>query len=396
MRASLPRVAVTVDKTQRYGRGVLQGLARYVETFGPWSLVIDPESHGRYGWEWLRDWRGDGMLVYVESTATARALLRSRRPVVDVYGHHRGLGLPVVANDEAAIGRLAADHLIERRLRRFGFVGYVDTPWSASREAAFAAALGERGMPCLVLRLPHRTRTLRGGDSSVDDLVAWLRTLTRPVGVMACSDRQAQRVLEACRRAGLAVPEEVAVLGVDNDEETCRLADPPLSSVTDNPEVVGFESARLLDDLMRSGATGRSMTTVLVPPLGVAARRSTDVLAVDDHLVARGLRLIHERACTGLGVDELAAALGASRTTVYRRFAAAVGRAPHREILRLQIDRARRLLLETDLSVEQVAERAGFRHPEYLAVVFRREVGCAPSELRRKALSVSIHAGGRS
>lgn len=376
-------MAVAVDRSLAYGRGVLRGIADYVEAYGPWSIYLEPRSAGRDAPGWLRRWRGDGILAYVEDPALARRLARSGIPVVELFGHRFDLRLPQVGNDDAAIGRLAAEHLLDRSLRRFAFSGYPGEAWVERRFDGFRAALARRGLACDRLDAARSDGTPSRWERGQDRLTRWLRGLPKPVGLFACSDRHAQRVLDACRRAGLRVPDAVAVLGVDNDEETCRLADPPLSSVMDDPRRVGFEAARLLGRRM----AGRRVPPGprLVPPLGVAARRSTDVAAVDDPLVADAVRAIRARSGQGLRVEDLVAEARVSRAVFYRRFRAATGRTPHDEILRTRIERVKTLLRTTALPLEAVAARTGFDHPEYLSVVFRRETGRTPGAFRRSA-----------
>mgnify|MGYP001765850492 FL=1 len=191
-------------------------------------------------------------------------------------------------------------------------------------------------------------------------------------------------LLDACRRLQLTVPEEVAVIGVDNDEETCRLSAPPLSSVKDDGRKVGFEAARLLDELMADPTRRQALPPLLIPPRGIAVRRSTEVSAVDDPLIALAMRHVREHACNGLRVPDLLAKFNVSRSVLYRRFHDALNRSPHEEILRVQLERAKRLLDESDFTLERIAELSGFQHGEYLSVAFKRELGLTPSEFRRQ------------
>jgi LacI family transcriptional regulator len=385
VRPRTPHVAVCVDTSRSYGRGLLRGIADYVETIGRWSLYIDPHSAGRYGKGWLRDWRGDGILAFIETSALADRFLRSGIPTVELFGHRLDLRLPQVGNDDDAIGRLAAGHLLERQFRRFAYSGYPREGWSERRFRGFAGAVQRTGFSCARFDSERRPPTPAAWERVQQELTAWLRDLARPVGLMACSDRHAQRVLDACRRAGIAVPEEIAVVGVDNDEETCRLSDPPLSSVIDDPRRVGFEAARLLDRLMAGKARPGSGKPVLVPPLGVATRHSTDVTAVEDRLVAEAMRAIRQGACEGLKVMDLTRACHVSRSVLYRRFQAALCRTPHDEILRVRLDRVKGLLAQTELTLEEIAGLAGFEHSEYLSVAFKRETGLTPGAYRRRA-----------
>jgi LacI family transcriptional regulator len=197
---------------------------------------------------------------------------------------------------------------------------------------------------------------------------------------MACYDLRGQHVLNACRRLGVAVPDDVAVIGVDNDDLLCDLSDPPLSSVIPNTRRTGYEAAKLLDEMMCGRKVGA--LTHLIPPLGIMTRQSTDVLAIDDRNVARAVHYIRQHACDGITVDHVLKAVPQSRRMLESRFRKVIGRTPHEEILRVKLNRVKRLLTETDLPLEQIAERSGFTHVEYLTVAFKREVGMPPSKYR--------------
>lgn len=383
------RVAVCIDKSRRYGRGVLAGIADYVEAHGRWSLQLNPRASGVYSDNWLRDWDGDGVLAFVEDPRLAKALLRAKIPAVELFGHRLDLGLPHVGNDEEAFGRLAGEHLLERNFVRFAFVGVEGALWSERRLSGFRAAAQRRSIdPVQVLILSDDDASLAAWEKNQQRLVGWLQQLRQPVGLMAASDRIALRVLNACRQSGLDVPERVAVIGVDNDEETCRLADPPLSSVMDNAREIGWRAAAMLDGLMtkRVGSKPRS---VLVPPSGIAMRRSTEVTAVDDPLVARACQLIRDQACGGLTAEELASAVRVSKSLFYARFKKALNRLPHEEIIRTRLDQAQALLRQTRLPLAEIAARCGFTHPEYFSVSFKRELGVTPGRFRRTTAAES-------
>lgn len=374
-----------MDKSRSYGRRVLRGIANYVELHGPWSLSVDPRASGAYDVRWLKNWRGDGVLAFVEAAPAARRLRASGIPIVELFGHRLDLRLPQVSNDEPAIGRLAAEHLLERQFRRLAFVGYNSLGWSDRRQGGFVERAREAGLTVETFFCDDSGLSLATWERDQRRLTGWLARLAKPVGVMACSDRLGTRVLDAGRQADVAVPEEVAVIGVDNDEETCLLGHPPLSSVIDDAEQIGFAAARLLDEMMAGPARGRRQwsTSILIPPIGVATRRSTEVAAIEDAVVARAARLIRERACEGLTVAQLVEELRLSRSLLYRRFKAALGRHPHEEILRVKLDRVKTLLLQTSSSIEEVAARTGFPHPEYLSVTFKREFGVTPARFRK-------------
>jgi LacI family transcriptional regulator len=197
---------------------------------------------------------------------------------------------------------------------------------------------------------------------------------------MACYDFRGQQVLDACRRMNIAVPDEVAVIGVDNDELLCELANPPLSSVIPNTYRTGYEAAALLAEMM-AGRSFRSEAH-LIPPLGVATRQSTDVLAIHDRNIARAIHYIRNNACNGINVQDVIKAVPQSRRLLEKRFMKFLGRTPHEEIIRVQLDRVKQLLTQTDLPLEEIAPRTGFAHVEYLSVAFKRETGMPPSKFR--------------
>lgn len=376
-----PSIALCVDRSQGYGSTVLRGVAKYVETYGPWSLFIDVRFSGDYAQNWLRQWKGDGILAYVEDSRLARTLRNSAIPTVEMFGHRYDLGLPQVCPDNEAIGRMAAQHLLDRKFRHFTFCGYSGRPFSAFRQHGFAGALYNAGFSCAVHLVPRHAGVLKQWHSMQQELIHWLAGLPKPNGIMACSDRHAQRVLDACRRANISVPEEIAVIGAGNDEELCRLSNPPLTSVSYDIERVGFEAAQLLHQLLE-GKKHKTLPQVLVPPVGIVTRKSTDITAIDDQFIASTVRHIRENACAGLTVNEVLSEFRISRSSFYARFEKAMGRSPHDEILRVKLERARNLLTQTDLAIERIAEMSGFNNTEYLYVAFKRLLGITPRQYR--------------
>jgi LacI family transcriptional regulator len=197
---------------------------------------------------------------------------------------------------------------------------------------------------------------------------------------MACYDIRGREVLDVCRQLGISVPDEVALIGVDNDELICDLAEPPLSSAIPDTRRAGYEAARLLDRLM----AGESELPLahLIPPLGIAVRGPTDVLASDDADVSEAVRFIRAHASEGINVEDVLRAVPLSRRVLESRFEKQLGRTPHEEITRVQIERVKELLAATDLPLAEVAHRAGYKHVEYMSVAFKRDTGLAPSRYR--------------
>ena len=377
-------VAVCVDKSRAYGRGILRGIAEYVEAHARWSLSLNPRASGHYSADWLRGWNGDGVLAFIDDPDLAAALSNARIPAIELFGHRLDLGLPHVGNDEEVIGRVAAEHLIERQFRHFAFAGIADALWSKRRQDGFTRRLQENSTkPEVFFCADDDDGSLAIWQANQRRMSIWLRELPKPTALLAASDRLALRVLDACRNDGIAVPEQMAVIGVDNDEETCRLAAPPLSSVADDAREVGFRAAAILDKWM-SGKSVPAGTKVLVPPLGVVTRRSTEVTAIADPMVARACQLIRERSCAGLTISNLTSELRVSKSLFYARFKRALNRLPHEEIVRTRLEHVQCLLRQTTLSTAEIAGRCGFTHPEYMTVAFKRELGVTPGAFRRR------------
>ena len=380
---SVPHVALIVETSLCAGREILRGIAQYVREHGPWSIYHEPRNLEDSVPSWLTRWRGDGIIVRLQNDRFAQAIMEAGMPAVDVLGDVPQARLPLVHVDDAAIARLAFEHLFERGFRNFGYCGVRTAKWSRQREAAFAALTAAAGCAATVYHLPSSIRNDRSWEAAQDRLAAWIARLPRPVGLMVCHDPRGQRVLEACRRAGVMVPEEVAVIGVDNDEPVCDVSDPPLSSVVLDFSSIGYQAAHLLDQLMRGQKA--SSASVLLEPRGVAARQSTDVLAMADRDLAEAVRFIRAHACERISVDDVAAHVAISRTVLKRRFRTLLGRSVHEEIVRVRINRARELLAQTDMPIRQVAVKAGFEHQEYLGVVFKARTGATPAGYRRQS-----------
>ncbi len=375
-----PAVALLIETSNRYSRGLLEGIVHYVRAHDSWSIWLPEQRRGEPPPQQLARWQGDGVIARIETAEIARALNRRRLPVVDVSAARPLTTVPWVETDDAAIARMAAEHLVERGFRRLAFVGEPQFNWSRYRELEFQKCCREAGVTCEVYE-PQRQRLSsirRMADSA--RLSHWLSTLVKPVGVFASYDIKAQQVLECCRELGLAVPEQVAVLGVDNDPLLCNLCTPSLSSIMPDTLRTGALAAELLDRMMR-GETVLPQA-YLIPPLGVVTRHSTDILAIEDADVAAALRCIRERAREGIDVGDLLREIPVSRRVLEAKFRKLVGRTPHAEILRVRLHRVRQLLIETELSIGEIAARVGFRHAEYLTVAFRRSLGTTPTEFR--------------
>jgi LacI family transcriptional regulator len=376
------RVAVVIEASNAYARGLLAGIHRHVREHEPWMIFLPEHGRGTPPLESLARWRGDGVIARIETGAIAEVVTRLRKqqriPVVDVSAARLMAGIPYVETDDRTIAGLAAAHFLERNFRSFGFLGDARFRWSDHRRRAFVDSLASSGHSVAVFEQPAAA-----GEAGDDEAVqAWLEQLPKPAAIFACYDIRGRQVLDACRRAGIAVPDQVAVLGVDDDELLCGLANPPLSSVIPDAAGAGQLAAGVLEQLMHGAVLERDEW--LLPPLGISTRQSTDVLAIDDELVVAAVRQIRAQACKGVKVPDIARAVGTTRRTLESRFVKCLGRTPHAEIARVQFRRVEQLLRETALPLAVIAERAGFRHTEYMTVAFSRHYGLPPSRWRKQ------------
>lgn len=373
-----PKVALLIETSNSYARGLLGGIVSYVRTHQPWSLYLAEHNRGDQPPGWLRQWKGDGIIARIENETTARQLRGLDLPIVDVSAARLIPQLPWVETDDAEIARFAAEHFIERGFRHFGYCGESRFNWSNWRCEHFQSRVRAAGATCEIYQTPAKSPV--GEEQLIAHLGQWIDRLPKPVGIFACYDLRGQQVLNACRSISALVPDDVAVLAVDNDEVLCELSHPPLSSIIPNTKRTGFEAAKLLNEMM----AGRKVAgdAHLIPPLGVATRQSSDALAIDDRHVARAVHYIRLHACDGINVQDVLKAVPHARRLLESRFKKLLGRTPHQEIVRVQLDRVKQLLVETELSLQEIAERAGFSHVEYLSVAFKREVGMPPSKYR--------------
>jgi len=380
---SSPLVALLVETSLASGRDIISGIAQYLREHRPWAIYHKPMSLSEDVPSWLRQWRGQGIIVRAQSLEVVRAVRATGLPVVDVLGIVPGSRLPEVHVEDRQIAALVAQHLLQRGFRHFGFFGIPEESWSTWRRDGFREALGDLAGGLQVLEVPRDSRFRNPRTEREDLLGHWLRDLPKPAGIMVASDQFGPPLLEACLRMGIKVPDEVAVVGVDNDETLCEVCNPPLSSVDAGHRALGYRAAALLDELMAGQAPPPG--PLFVAPGGIFTRMSSDVLATEDREVAQALRLIREHACEGWSATEVIERIPLSRSVLQRRFRKETGRTLQEELINVRLRRACQLLTESELPLIDVTERAGFKHQEYFGAAFKARFGRSPAEYRREA-----------
>lgn len=369
------RVLGLVAMDSQLSRDLWRGLLAYAATRPNWRVYF---LHYLTPLESL-DWEPSGVLATMDPPAVRAWFERRRLPCVNVFGL-TGVPGPVVDVDNAAVGALAARYFLDRGFRQFGYVGSGEVRWSLEREASFRSAVEAAGGACRVYR--HRWGTQGKGDVALDrEMRAWLAALPRPAAVLGAEDVTAWRVLEHVHELGLRSPEDLAVLGVDDDEMWCASGHPPLSSIEIPARQMGWRAAELLEAEMRGS---RSHACERFAPAGVHTRQSSDVLAVDDPALASALAFLRANAARDLSIDELARTAAVARRSLERRFRERLGRTPLEELTRVRMERAQELLRGSDRPLAEIARLCGFARPERLSVVFRRELGQTPSSYRQR------------
>src|SRR3954468_6196131 len=381
----VPKVALLVETSRGFGREFLLGMARYSRLHGPWSFHITPGDYKQVVPK-MKQWGGAGIIARIADDRTAQAVIDAHLPTIAIglTDEQMSPGSPLskfseISSDPVEGSRVAADHLLERQLVQFAYVGRNDRGWSGRREKAFRTYLAERHFDVHTYKAP-KLRKDRVWEKEQAFLARWLSALPRPIGVFACDDDRGREVLEACKLADLRVPEDVAVVGVDNDEVFCELADPPLSSVALNAETAGYRAAALLDAMMHGRE--RKRRQIVVEALGVVTRRSTDIVAVDDDEITNALRFIRRQHGCNISVDRVAAEVGLSRRSLEKRFREVTGRTILESVQLTRLERAKRLLRETTYPISKVAELAGFGSAGYFIQFFQKQVGKTPRKYR--------------
>ena len=369
----------------------VHGVMDYARQHGGWSLTTSPPSLIGAGEEILtldnlRGWPGHGVFCVILNQADIRAARRLGIPVVNNGSTLPDpAGVPRVRPDHYAMGRLAAEHLLERGLRRLAYYGLKGFWFSELRCRGFVECAQRAGAVCDVLEEPRKLGPGANWEKRTRLLDRWLRQLQPPVGLLAVQDYRARAVMEECSRLGLRIPHDVAVIGMENDPTLCEFCRPTLSSVSRNAWQLGFESAAMLDRLM--DGLPPSNDDVVVPPDGVVARQSTDTIAVEDPRLAAAVHFIHDHLGEPFGVDRVVEASSISRRQLETRFQRLLGSTPHDYLCQRRIERAKELLaVPGRIKLHNVVKACGFSSVERMRLVFKRLTGTTPLEYRQARL----------
>ena len=388
----MPQVAVVLPTSVNTSRELLRGILQFVHLHGPWSVHI---IEGREGEQKLLRpdrWEYTGLIGHLSNRRYAEHLLAARIPTIIVDPIAASLEptnpffrLSRVMCDNPPIGQQAANYFLEKKFRHFAFVGEVnDELWSEDRRIAFCDRLRQNGFSCEAYpKLPVSARK----DFSIEQaiLCAWLKRLPKPVAIWAANDIRGRQVLNSCLKTGIAVPQEAAVLGVDNDEMICETTTPQMSSIKMNTEQVGAKAAHVLDLMMRDRKGGALRPTVIRYGFShLVTRRSTETVQIPDILVGRALEFIRINAGISVTVNDLVRNLHVSRRSLETRFKTTMGRTVYAEIIYSRLARVQTLLRETPMTIDSIAEACGFASASHLGTVFRAHFSMTLSAFRRQ------------
>ena len=382
--ARTKRVKLLVETSRSYGRGLLKGIARYSHLHGPWSFMTEHALYRCTGRKHSAssDWQVDGIIAFIPDVKQIDKIASIGIPAV-VQGVYQAIAdRPTIVCDNYAVGQMGAEYFLERGSPNYAYCGFRNMYWSEGRCRGYCETLARAGKHAEVFE-PRRRRVSENMEMSL--LLEWLLLLPKPVSLMACNDDRSHDIVRTCMAAELHIPDDVAILGVDNDPIVCELSDLPLSSIVLSTEKAGYDAAALLDQLM----LGKQMQNarILVEPLYVESRRSTDILTVSDTEVARGLRFIKETPRQKITVDDVVYEMCLPRRTAEKKFRRVTGMSINEMIRRERVNLVAKLLVESDLTIEKIGENVGFISTSYMIQVFKKVMGTTPLAYRRSSVT---------
>lgn len=382
----LRKVLLLIDFSEEYGRGLLNGIAKYSSLFGPWNfcrlpLIFRNKDDVRSIIEWAKGWEPDGIIAQIESEDVFRQLKQLNKPLIAQDAKERFSDIPNISGYYYKTGEMAATYLKNKGFCNFAFYGFEDIVWSRERCEGFTDRIEQVGGKVYVYQhtMDGKPPLWSYKESNLSD---WLKSLPKPIAIFCCDDNQGRHVTEACAAVGYSVPEQVAVLGVDNDTSICGLSDPPLSSISLNTEKAGFEAAMLLDKLMQNSCF--EWEDIYVEPLSIIPRRSTDFFAVEDKEIGKALHFIYRNFREGIRVDDVVNATALSRRVLEKRFQKVLKRTVLEEVNSLRIEHVKQMLAETDMSITDIAIGCGYADVKNMSRFFRNFENVTPLAYRKK------------
>jgi LacI family transcriptional regulator len=375
----MKKIVLLVETSREFGRQLINGIARYSRINGPWSFYKE-QSGLKSSIPKLKNWKPDGIIM--RNSMIEKELLRLKIPtILALHDSTVPKDMPVIKTDSYSISKLASEHLLEKGFKNFAFCGFDNYEWSNQRKIYFQEFINSAGYN--VIKYQSAQKNARN-DWELEQLhvINWIKTLPKPIGIMACNDDRGQHILEVCKLIGLKIPDDVAVIGVDNDPMICEIGDPPLTSIALNVESAGYETARLLDALL-SGERMKGQQ-IIVSPTHIAQRQSTDILAVNDPDLLTAMRFIKENAKNKINVDQIVKATKVSRRVLEQKFKKIIRKPIYAELKHVRIGMISKILVETDMQISEIISLFNFTDNEHISRYFKKEKGVGLNQFRKQ------------
>ncbi len=383
------KIILLIDFGEEYGMSLLKGITRYAQQHGPWVFCRMPGYYRELRGmdeivKWAKEWKANGIIGQFYNDSSVEKLLNEGLAVVAMDFKERHTHVPNITGDYFKTGRIGAEYFLRKGFENFAFYGFKNIVWSRERSQAFEQRINQEGYEVHFFEQTRKFKSRELWFYKPSALSKWLKSLPKPIALMACDDNQAMHITEACRLANIRIPEEVAVLGVDNDEMLCNLADPPMSSIGLETVKGGYESAKLLHTMIKT--KNQEYYDIMVEPTMVVSRNSTDIYATRDKDVGIALKYIHSNIERNLKVEDVLEQIPISRRALEKRFHKVTGYPVYEYIFNLRIEKFTEKLLETDLSIFEIALDLGLNDSKNIARQFRQIKGCTPTEYRKNHL----------
>jgi len=383
------KIILLIDISEEYGQDLLKGIAKYSKEHGPWVFCRMPlfyrEKLGMEGIvNFAIEWGADGIIAQLYNDLDIRKVLDAGIYLIAEDFKERFTDIPNITGGYIEAGEMGAEYFLNKGFRNFAFYGFKDIVWSRERFEGYRNYLNAKGFKVDCFDQDNEpSRELWYYKPSA--LSQWLQSLPKPVAIMACDDERGQHLTEACKQARIQIPEEIAVLGVDNDELTCNLSDPPLSSIGLDTERGGYEAARLMDLMIARQI--QEPYDVVVKPTQITTRQSTDIASANDKYIAKALKFIHQNIDNRINVTDVLKQVPLSRRALEKRFQETTGLGVYKYIYNLQIQKFAERLLETDKTIFEIALESGFGNSKNISRQFKQIKGCTPNEYRTQHLT---------
>lgn len=379
------KVALLIETSTSYGRTLIRGIVQYANVASSWVFYNEPRGL-MDKLPKLQEWGFDGIIM--RDTPENMPLLDMKIPTIVSIRYERAVeGVPNIISDCEKIGSVAAKYLADKQYKHFAYCGFDEMPWSKEREVAFSNSIPQGSFLSI-----YRKRNLNCDyNQELSEIVQWLKLLPKPVAILSCNDVRGSNVVEACKLAGLRVPQEISILGVNNDDMICDMTSPSLSSISLDIFRAGYEAAKCLDRMMRNKQA--NLNNIMIEPEAVITRQSTDIFAIEDSDIAAAMHYISQNSKKMIQVDDVAAHVGLNRRSLERRFRQVLGKTVHEQIKQVRIDLMSRFLAETDVPVSEIAYGMGFDDINHVSRYFRSAKGVSPLKYRKR-FSKTNPAGG--